>query len=186
MAMSAASKGLSKSDMPIKLPLCAGALLTAAMLVAPAIPQTPAASDHAQADAMASPVGCWKTFDDKTGEAKSIVAIHERKAVLYGRIEQVFHPPVPHPLCIRCSGDLKNKPVVGLQILWGMRKDDKEWSGGRVLDPESGDVYRATMKLEDGGKVLLLRGYIGFSIFGRTEKWVRVEGGKRLAMCAGQ
>ena len=124
-----------------------------------------------------SPVGSWKTVDDRTGKAKSVVTIREWQGVLYGRIEELFDPPVPHPLCIRCTGTFKNKPVLGLQILWGMRKDGNQWSGGYVLDPESGNVYHCTISLEDRGKVLRVHGYVGLSIFGRTERWKRVENG---------
>src|SRR6185437_14194179 len=118
-----------------------------------------------------SPVGRWKTIDDKTGQPKAIVEIREANGELEGRIVQLFHPPVPHPECIKCTGALKDKPVLGMQILWGMRHNGNEWTGGRVLDPESGKLYRCTMTLEDGGKTLRVRGYVGVSVFGRTEKW---------------
>ncbi|MGH9589797.1 MAG: DUF2147 domain-containing protein [Terracidiphilus sp.] len=122
-----------------------------------------------------SPVGRWKTIDDHTGQAKAIVEIREVDGKLEGRIVKLFHPPAPYPLCLKCRGALKNKPVMGMRILWGMLRDGSEWTGGHVLDPESGNVYRCTMMLENGGKTLRLRGYVGLSVFGRTEKWVRVE-----------
>lgn len=121
------------------------------------------------------PVGRWKTIDDKTGQAKAIVEIRDVNGELEGRVVQIFHPPAPNPLCLKCTGALKNKPVMGMRLLWGMRQTGAEWTGGHILDPESGDVYRCTMMLVDGGKTLRVRGFIGFSIFGRTEKWVRVE-----------
>jgi uncharacterized protein (DUF2147 family) len=122
-----------------------------------------------------SPVGRWKTIDDKTGKVKSIVVIGEQNGALSGTIEQLFDPPVPKPTCYLCSGDLKDKPLVGLRVLWGFRVDGSGWSGGQVLDPETGKIYRASMALEDGGKQLRLRGYIGIPLLGRTERWVRVE-----------
>lgn len=125
-----------------------------------------------------SPVGRWKTIDDKTGQAKAIVEIREANGELEGHIIQLFHPPVPHPECIKCTGALKNQPVLGMQILSGMRQAGSEWTGGHILDPESGNVYRCTITLVDGGKALRLRGYIGLSIFGRTEKWLRLESPK--------
>lgn len=125
--------------------------------------------------ALNSPVGRWKTIDDKTGQAKAIVEIRDANGELEGRIVQLFHPPAPNPLCLKCTGALKNKPVMGMRILWGMRQDGSKWTGGHVLDPESGDVYRCTLAFEQNGTVLRLRGYIGFSVFGRTEKWVRVQ-----------
>lgn len=125
--------------------------------------------------ALDSPVGRWKTIDDKTGQAKAIVEIREMNGELEGRVVQIFHSPAPHPLCLKCTGALKNKPVMGMRILWGMRQNGREWTGGRILDPESGNVYRCTFTLVDAGKMLRVRGYVGLSVFGRTEKWVRVE-----------
>jgi len=124
---------------------------------------------------LSSPVGRWKTVDDVTGKVKSIVAIREVKGELDGTIETLFNPPVPHPTCNLCSGALKDRPLMGLQILWGFTQDGNQWSGGRVLDPESGKIYHATLVLEDGGKQLRLRGYIGVPLLGRTEHWLRVE-----------
>jgi len=134
----------------------------------------------APASVLSSPVGRWRTVDDRTGQVKSIVRIREQNGTLYGTVEKVFNPPAPNPLCIACTGALKDRPVIGLQILWGLRKDsdDKngdEWSGGWILDPETGRIYRCTLALEDRGRKLRVRGYIGFSIFGRTEHWLRVE-----------
>jgi uncharacterized protein (DUF2147 family) len=120
-----------------------------------------------------SPVGKWKTIDDKTGKVKSIVAIREQDGKLYGTIETLFDPPVPHPTCYLCSGAMKDQPLVGLQVLWGFHADGSQWSGGQVLDPETGKIYRASLALEDGGKMLRLRGYIGIPLLGRTEYWVR-------------
>src|ERR1700677_4369332 len=106
--------------------------------------------------ALASPVGRWKTVDDSTGKVKSIVAIREENGKLYGTIEELFDPPVPHPTCYLCTGDLKDRPLVGLQVLSGFTFDGSQWSGGQVLDPETGRIYRASIALEDGGKKLRL------------------------------
>lgn len=124
-----------------------------------------------------SPVGRWKTIDDKTGQAKATVEIREANGELEGHIIQLFHPPVPHPECIKCTGALKNEPVMGMRILWGMRQNGSEWTGGHVLDPESGNIYHCTIAVEQSGKVLRLRGYVGLSVFGRTEKWLRLDNG---------
>lgn len=129
----------------------------------------------AGAAALNSPVGRWKTVDDKTRQVKSIVEIRDVNGELQGRIVQLFNPPVPHPLCIQCPGAFKNHPVLGMRILWGLRQENNQWTGGRVLDPENGNIYRCTLSLEKGGKVLEVRGYIGVSIFGRTERWLRAS-----------
>lgn len=150
---------------------CASALASLALL-----PLLFSAHAIAQSAAL-SPVGRWKTIDDETGKAKSIVAIREENGKLYGKIEKVLDSdqPGPNPLCLKCEGDLKNKPETGLQIMWDLKKDGDQWSGGQILDPHNGKVYRCNISVEDGGKKLKLRGYIGFALLGRTEYWLRVE-----------
>ena len=125
----------------------------------------------------ASPAGEWKTMDDATGKTKSIVAIYEQNGKLYGTIEKLFDPPVSHPTCYLCSGATKDRPLVGLQVLWGFRRDGSQWSGGQVLDPETGKIYRASLSLEDEGRKLRLHGYIGIPLFGRTQYWLRAKSG---------
>ena len=127
------------------------------------------------APTQASPVGRWKTVDDATGKVKSIVAIREENGKLYGAIETLFDPPVPHPTCYLCSGALKDRPLVGLQVLSGFAQVGSQWSGGQVLDPESGKIYSASLTLEDGGKKLRLHGYFHVPILGRTEHWQREQ-----------
>jgi uncharacterized protein (DUF2147 family) len=125
--------------------------------------------------ALSSPTGRWKTIDDKTGKVKSIVAIREVNGELDGTIQTLFNPPVPHPTCYLCSGAMKGRPLVGLQVLWGFKKNGSQWTGGQVLDPETGKIYRASLAVEDGGKKLRLHGFIGIPLLGRTQYWTRVE-----------
>ena len=151
----------------------------------PASAQAVPKSNPAPASPTVSPVGRWKTVDDYTGKVKSIVAIREENGKLYGTIEELFDPPVPHPTCYLCTGDLKDRPLVGLQILSGFMRDGDhqnggdqnggEWTGGQVLDPETGKIYRASISLEDGGKKLRLHGYFLITLLGRTEHWWRAE-----------
>ena len=61
-----------------------------------------------------------------------------------------------------------------MAILWGLAEDHEEWNGGYILDPKNGKTYKCEMKLEDGGKKLTVRGYIGFSLLGRSQTWIRV------------
>jgi uncharacterized protein (DUF2147 family) len=126
---------------------------------------------------LSSPAGRWKTIDDETGKTKSIVVIREEEGKLYGMIEKVLDSdqPGPNPLCLKCEGDLKNKPETGMQIMWELKRDGDQWSGGQILDPHNGKVYRCYISLEDGGKKLKVRGYIGFALIGRTEYWLRME-----------
>jgi uncharacterized protein (DUF2147 family) len=107
---------------------------------------------------------------------KSIVSLWQnRDGVLFGTIEAVFPKPGKplHPKCDKCEGALRDQPVEGMTFLWGMRWDDGEWSGGRVVDPDNGKVYRCTIKVVDGGRKIKIRGFVGVSLFGRTQYWLK-------------
>jgi uncharacterized protein (DUF2147 family) len=124
----------------------------------------------------ASPVGKWKTIDDTTHETKSIVEITENGGLLEGKVLQVLKSEHgPHPVCVKCDGERKNKPIEGMTIMWGLKKDGDEWSGGQILDPAKGKIYKVNLKLVDGGRKLDVHGYIGFSLMGRSQEWVRAE-----------
>ncbi len=118
-------------------------------------------------------VGKWKSFDDKTGELKSIVEISERGSKIYGKIIKTFPKPGADtdPICIKCpiADDRFNKKIIGMEILMEMAKDDEEYAGGSILDPEVGKVYRCKIWLEK--EVLKVRGYLG--PFYRTQTWQR-------------
>jgi uncharacterized protein (DUF2147 family) len=122
-----------------------------------------------------SPVGTWTTIDDKTKKPKSVVEIFEaRDGTLSGRVVEVLHSDRgPNPVCDKCSGELKNKPVKGMVILWGVRRKGNVWEGGQILDPASGKVYSVKLTPVDGGRKLDVRGFMGFSLLGRTQTWTR-------------
>ena len=124
-----------------------------------------------------SPAGLWKTIDDQSGQAKGLIRIREIAGKFEGKIDKIFPQPGddPAPRCEKCEGSLHNQPVLGLTFLWGFTKQGDEYQGGEILDPESGKVYQAKMKLVDGGKKLEVRGFIGFSLFGRSQTWLREE-----------
>ena len=124
-----------------------------------------------------SPAGLWKTIDDRSGQAKGLIRIREIAGKFEGKIDKIFPKPGddPAPRCEKCEGSLHNQPVLGLTFLWGFTKQGDEYQGGEILDPESGKVYQAKMKLVDGGKKLEVRGFIGFSLFGRSQTWLREE-----------
>ena len=125
-------------------------------------------SAHAQ-----TVLGKWKTIDDESGEPKSVVEIFERGGKVYGRVIKLFRKPGEEqdPVCKECDEDdpRYQKKVIGMEIMRNMVKDGEEYSGGDVLDPENGKVYRGKIWLE--GKDLKLRGYVG--PFYRTQTWVR-------------
>jgi uncharacterized protein (DUF2147 family) len=127
----------------------------------------------AEAAGPASPVGLWKTFDDKTGNARALVRIYEQDGKLFGRIEQSFTSGAEHRVCVPCTDERRNQPIIGLLIVRNLQREGNEYSGGDILDPESGSVYRCKMHLEQNGARLIVRGYIGFSLLGRTQTWQR-------------
>jgi len=123
-----------------------------------------------------SPVGNWKTFDDKTGRAKSIVQIAEENGELTGKVLEVLESPAgPHPLCQPCEGERKDKPVEGMTILWGAKKNGASWEDGEILDPENGKIYHVILTLLGSGQKLAVRDYIGIPAIGRRQIWQRQE-----------
>jgi uncharacterized protein (DUF2147 family) len=126
--------------------------------------------------AQTSPVGLWKTIDDDGKTVKSLVRITESGGVLTGKIEKIMDGAKADAKCDLCTDDRKDKPVVGLEIIRGVKPDadDKnQWSGGTIIDPNNGKVYKTKLWTEDGGKKLNVRGYIGFLF--RTQVWQRAE-----------
>lgn len=126
-----------------------------------------------------SVVGHWTTIDDKTGKPLSIVHIYKKDGVIEAKVSKI-NPILgqkPSDKCKQCKGALHNKPILGMRIIWGMKRLDESnvWGNGRVLDPKSGHIYRGKMTLIDHGCKLNLRGYVGIPLFGRTETWLRAN-----------
>ncbi|MEA3151096.1 MAG: hypothetical protein QOD56_2035 [Gammaproteobacteria bacterium] len=138
------------------------------LLMIAALPVTPLHSAEAT-----SPIGRWKTVDDKTGKARAIVRIYEQDGKLSGEIEQVFTPGAETRVCKFCTDERKNQPIIGLRIIRNMKPNGSEYTGGDILDPESGSVFRCKMHLEQDGARLIVRGYLGFALLGRTQIWQR-------------
>ena len=119
--------------------------------------------------------GLWKTFDDKTGAARGMVRIYEHQGSLEARIESAVDPAEANERCEKCPGERKNQPVLGMVIIRGMTRNGDEYSGGEILDPDTGTVYRCKLRLIEEGKKLLVRGYIGMAVFGRSQVWIRAQ-----------
>lgn len=117
--------------------------------------------------------GKWKTIDDETGAAKSIVEIYKKSdGKYYGKIVQLLIKP-EYATCIACKDDRKNKPILGLEIIRGLSKDGSDFDGGTITDPKNGKTYKCTVNRE--GDKLNVRGYVGFSLIGRTQTWMKVN-----------
>lgn len=126
--------------------------------------------------AQSTPVGTWRTTDEKTGEPKSQVVIADGASGLSGRVDKLLRNGAdPAARCTECTDDRKDKTILGLDIVRGGKKADGKdvWEGGRILDPENGKEYRASFTPIDGGTKLEVRGYLG--PFWRTQTWTRVN-----------
>ena len=135
----------------------------------------------ATAKAESTVVGTWKQIADQgvdKGKAASYIGIFEKNGVYFGKITKLLLDP-PDKVCDKCTGDLKNKPLVGMIILKDMKKTGKvdkegtEYAGGTIFDPDENDTYKCKMWIKDD--VLTVRGYIGISLFGRSAQWFRLK-----------
>ena len=129
------------------------------------------------AAAAGSPAGTWRSIDDKTKQERSIIRISEEKGEFKGVVEKLFDQPGDDPshLCKECKGERKDQPIIGMTILWGLKKDGDVWAGGEILDPHNGKIYRCKMTLSEDGKSLNVRGFIGISLIGRSQTWYREQ-----------
>lgn len=131
----------------------------------------------ASAPATKTEIGVWKTIDDETGKAKSHVKIYKKDGKLYGKIVKLYREKGedPNPKCTKCPGDRKNKYMIGMEIIDGLKKKDGKWvKDDGILDPNNGKVYDCKIWLDDDDPNLLhVRGYIG--ILYRTQEWHRVK-----------
>jgi len=116
-------------------------------------------------------IGEWETFDDLTGDKLSVVEIYNTNGIYFGKIIHLFEDPLDS-VCDQCKDDNYKKPIIGLVIIKNLIKDDDEYNEGTILDPNNGKSYKCYLELIGNNK-LKLRGYIGFSILGRTQYWQR-------------
>lgn len=116
-------------------------------------------------------VGEWETFDDKTKEKKALVLIYKEGETYFGKILETYTNN-KNEVCDKCKGDKQNQPIIGLEIIQGLEKKENTYQGGTILDPENGEEYKCYLELNTQDK-LKVRGYIGVSLFGRTQYWNR-------------
>jgi uncharacterized protein (DUF2147 family) len=120
-----------------------------------------------------SVLGKWKTIDDKTGKSKSVVEIYELNGKVYGKIIEIVDPTKRDRKCDKCDGSDKNKHILGLVIIKGLTKDGEEYNGGKIMDPESGNIYSCYIKIIEKNK-LLVRAFKFVTVAGRSQTWIRV------------
>jgi len=113
--------------------------------------------------------GNWRTIDDSTGDTESVVEIFKKSdGKYYGRVIKMLVKP-DNDNCVKCRDDRKDQPLIGLEIIRGLLKDGDEFTGGSITDPKNGKSYKCTITRDN--EKLNVRGYIGFSLIGRTQVW---------------
>jgi len=125
-----------------------------------------------------SPVGRWHTIDDKDGKPRGIIEIVDNNGTFEGRIAGALRPNESNQAtCERCPDERRGKKMMGLVILTGLKQQGQGtsavWTGGKILDPDSGKIYDVKLELADGGRILNVRGYLGIALLGRTQRWKR-------------
>jgi uncharacterized protein (DUF2147 family) len=98
--------------------------------------------------------GKWKTISDVTGKPNSIVRICKEKDRLFGKVEVVIpqEGEDPNPLCHKCSGLSKDRPITGMTILWNLTQNEDTWDGGFILDPDNGKTYRCVIRVREDAR----------------------------------
>lgn len=120
--------------------------------------------------------GLWQAIDKDSGQPTGWFLITDHGGVYDGIIARMYMKPGedPNVVCDRCRDDRHDKPWLGLEIIRGMKRDGLKYEGGTILDPRYGDVYNAIMTLAPDGQTLVVRGYLGISLFGQNQYWTRL------------
>ena len=123
--------------------------------------------------------GTWQSVDDLTGAPKGQVEITQNADGTYtGKVTKITPRTgyTPKEFCTGCPAPYTNKPILGLNVITKLKhKKDLTYTGGKILDPNSGRMYSLTTKLSSNGQRLHLRGYVGVTVLGRSQIWIRVN-----------
>lgn len=123
-------------------------------------------------------LGSWVTIDDDGETKKSVIEFKEVDGKINGTIVRLFREPdeIQDPKCISCKGELKDQRIIGMQILNDLEPMGDYYGEGSIVDPESGKIYSCWVQIdEEDPNLLNCRGYLGFSMLGRTQTWRRLE-----------
>lgn len=121
-----------------------------------------------------SPEGLWKAHDDK-GVPTGYIRVQEANGVYTGVIEKGLETDKEDKYCHACKDERKGQKLVGMTMMKNVKLKGDDYEGTEILDPFSGNTYRVKLKLKDAGKLMEVRGFVGLSLFGRTQVWQRVE-----------
>ncbi|MGI4860273.1 MAG: DUF2147 domain-containing protein [Janthinobacterium lividum] len=158
----------------VALCCAAPALLGGGAAHAAADTAAPSVGDTTPADPT-SPIGVWRTVDDRTHEPKALIEIaRDPSGALTGRIlTGLGRNHHPGSRCTACTDERKDQPMQGLTIIRHLQRNGDVWEGGEILDPENGKTYHCRMQLADQGARLIVRGYLGVPLLGRSQTWIR-------------
>ncbi len=118
--------------------------------------------------------GKWKTIDDRTGKPKAVIDVYKKDGLMHGKVSRILEKGREDALCVKCEGELKDQPIVGMKIIDGLKEDDGEWKGKTLFDPEQAMTFRCRIWLNpENEDELKVRGYL--SLLYRTQTWLRVE-----------
>jgi uncharacterized protein (DUF2147 family) len=118
-------------------------------------------------------IGKWQVIDSD-GKPGGHVETYLENGKLFGRVTQVKPDRTDKDVCVKCSGALKNQLILGMVILRNFHPQGDDWVDGTAVDPENGKEYKGKVWAV-GSDQLNMRGFIGISLLGRTETWVRIH-----------
>lgn len=142
------------------------------LILLTALPAMPAA---AATGTLATPAGLWSPLDN-SGKPIGLIAIFEQGGQYYGRIEPLDPSDDRTERCTHCTGSRRNLLMDGLLLMRHLRYQDGAYVGGDILDPRTGRIYGCELHLIDGGRKLVMRGYLGLPMLGRSQVWQRMQG----------
>ena len=119
--------------------------------------------------------GIWTSKEKRD----SLIEIYDCGEYLCGRLVSLTEPLDDAGISRRDLNNqdesLQDRPLAGIEFLTGFTYDERKtaWKGGRIYNARDGKTYKSTMVFKDGE--LKVRGFVGISLFGKTDVWVEVK-----------
>ena len=119
--------------------------------------------------------GIWTSKEKRD----SLIEIYDCGEYLCGRLVLLTDPlddaGIPKRDLNNQDESLQDRPLAGIEFLSGFTYDERKaaWKGGRLYNARDGKTYKSTMVFKDGE--LKVRGFVGISLFGKTDVWVEVK-----------